>query len=384
MRILVLSKRQYMGKDLIDDAYGRFYELPLALAQLGHEVQGVCASYRPRGDGVSRSRRGDAEVRWHSCDVRPFAPWSIHRWTQAVAGRVRAFKPDIVWACSDAFHAIVGVRAQRRSGIPCVVDLYDNFEGYLGTAIPGVRPWYRRSVRQAAGVTCVSRALERYVVEKYGVRGETAVLENGIGPQFRPLERLACRERLGLPPSARVIGTAGALDRDRGIEALFSAFLEIAGRRRDLYLLLAGRVGRTTRIPSHERIVYVGQLPLADVPCVIGAMDVSVVCNKRSAFGEYCFPQKLYEILACGVPPLVANTAGVAALLEAAPGNRYEAESVPSLVQGIETLLARPTVPPIRPVAWSEHGVSLARFLTRVASLSAAGKPRDACAGSMR
>ena len=37
MRILVLSKRQYMNKDLIDDLYGRFRELPLALAGLGHK-----------------------------------------------------------------------------------------------------------------------------------------------------------------------------------------------------------------------------------------------------------------------------------------------------------------------------------------------------------
>ena len=39
MKILVLSKRQYMGKDLLEDRFGRFWELPLELAQLGHDVQ---------------------------------------------------------------------------------------------------------------------------------------------------------------------------------------------------------------------------------------------------------------------------------------------------------------------------------------------------------
>ena len=365
MRVLVLCKRQYTGKDLLDDAYGRLYELPLALAQLGHEVHGICASYRPRAEGSFVACRDAARVAWQSLNVHPYAPWSVYRWRSVVAERIAALRPDVLWACSDAFHAILGVRCQRRGGTPCVVDLYDNFESFLGTAIPGMRRWFRRSVKRAAAVTCVSRALERYVRQEYGFAAQSLVLENGISADFRPMDRRACRERLGLPASARIIGTAGALDAERGIETLFRAFLQLAGKQADLYLLLAGRLGRTTRVPSHPRVVYLGQLALSEVPSVIGAMDVSVVCNKRSAFGEYCFPQKLYEILACGVPPLVANTAGVAALLEAAPHNRYEPESVPSLVQAIERLLARPVVPPIRPVGWQEHGVALADFLAQ-------------------
>jgi hypothetical protein len=53
MRILVLSKRQYMNKDLIDDRYGRFRELPLALAGLGHKVTGICLSYQTCDEGIS-------------------------------------------------------------------------------------------------------------------------------------------------------------------------------------------------------------------------------------------------------------------------------------------------------------------------------------------
>ncbi len=371
MRNLVLSKRQYMGKDLLDDAYGRFYELPLELAELGHEVRGVCASYRPRGEGVHDCRRGRAQVSWFSTDVSPLAPWSLPHWTRAVEREARHFKPDVVWACSDSFHAIVGVGIQRRLGVPCVVDLYDNFESYGATAIPGVRPWFRARVRQAAGITCVSHALERYVRANYGAQGETTVLENGVSPVFRPLERETCRRRFGLPAGAQIIGTAGAIDAQRGVGALFEAFLELARRRPELYLLLAGPRAHNVRIPSHERLVHLGQLPLNEVPYVIGAMDVSVICNKRSAFGEYCFPQKLYEIVACGVPPLVANTSGVAEVLAHAPRNRYEPESVGSLVHAIEALLAEPVMAPISPVSWKQHGAHLSRFLARVAGAPA-------------
>ena len=48
MKILVLTKRQYMGKDLLNDRFGRFRELPLELARLGHVIMGLATSYRQK------------------------------------------------------------------------------------------------------------------------------------------------------------------------------------------------------------------------------------------------------------------------------------------------------------------------------------------------
>ena len=44
-KILVITKRQYTGKDLLDDRFGRLREIPLALAEKGYKVQGLCLSY---------------------------------------------------------------------------------------------------------------------------------------------------------------------------------------------------------------------------------------------------------------------------------------------------------------------------------------------------
>ena len=51
MRILFLCKRQYTGKDLLDDQYGRLFEFPRILSQRGHRVAGFSVSYRPRRQG---------------------------------------------------------------------------------------------------------------------------------------------------------------------------------------------------------------------------------------------------------------------------------------------------------------------------------------------
>ena len=45
MKILLLTKRQYTNKDLLDDRFGRLWVLPHAWAQGGHEVLGLCLSY---------------------------------------------------------------------------------------------------------------------------------------------------------------------------------------------------------------------------------------------------------------------------------------------------------------------------------------------------
>lgn len=369
MRVLVLSKRQYTGKDLIDDAFGRFHHLPLAVAALGHEVRGLCASYLPRPEGEFEALGEGGRLVWQGRNVRPFSPSSLYGWIAAARALTREFRPDVIWACSDAFHVILAAHLERRSGVPCVVDLCDNFESYGATHIPGVLPLFRAAVRGAAGVTCVSAALRDYVSARYGARGATLVLGNGVSGEFVPHARPECRRRFGLPADAKVIGTVGAIGSARGSDALFKAFSRLAKEEPRLHLLLAGRADRATTIPRHERIVYLGQLPLAEVPFVIGAMDVAVVCNKRSAFGDYCFPQKLYEIIACGVPPLVADTPGISALLHASPRHRFVPGDAESLHAGVRELLARSEMPAILPVPWAQHGAALGAFLEVAAGL---------------
>ena len=50
MKILVLTKRQYSGYDLLNHRFGRLRELPLELAGLGHVVMGIALSYRRRDE----------------------------------------------------------------------------------------------------------------------------------------------------------------------------------------------------------------------------------------------------------------------------------------------------------------------------------------------
>jgi len=73
MRIIVLSKRQYTNKDVIDDRYERLWEIPMALASEGHTVTCVCLSYqsRKRGSEVFTASNGRS-IRWINVNLGPF------------------------------------------------------------------------------------------------------------------------------------------------------------------------------------------------------------------------------------------------------------------------------------------------------------------------
>src|SRR5258706_15769955 len=91
------------------------------------------------------------------------------------------FRPDVVWACSDAFHVVFGVWLARRYGVPCVADLYDNFAAFAATRWTGALPLFERALGRAAGVTCFSRLMAVRVEQKYRPAGGVAIIASG-GP----------------------------------------------------------------------------------------------------------------------------------------------------------------------------------------------------------
>jgi teichuronic acid biosynthesis glycosyltransferase TuaC len=192
MRLLLLAKRQYTQHDLLDDRFGRLRELPLALARRGHEVRGLCLSYAPRPEGPVTDRSADrhAAVEWVSLNAGGLWLPGLWRYARRAARLASQFRPDIVWSTSDSLYGVLGRAIARRANARHVFDLYDNFEYFATTRIPGMRGAYRAAVRAADGVTCVSAPLASKVRDEYGRAGPTLVLPNGID-RDRPARRCA-------------------------------------------------------------------------------------------------------------------------------------------------------------------------------------------------
>ncbi|UOV04548.1 glycosyltransferase [Pseudoxanthomonas mexicana] len=174
----------------------------------------------------------------------------------------------------------------------------------------------------------------------------------------------ACHARP--PQGVPIIGTAGALAQDRGIADLFEAFSLIASQRGDALLAVAGARDAASRHLGHPRMVDFGTLPQTRIPTLLAALDVGVVCNRDTAFGRYCFPLKLHEMLGVGIPVVAAALGDVEALLSAHPACLYPAGDVVALADRLEQQLVTPHAPVIPVPDWSDSAAVLEAVLGSV------------------
>lgn len=371
MRIGVLWKRRYMGHDVIADRYARLYELPRGLAESGHSVLGLCLGYKRsswqrREDAVS----GSGSLTWQGYDSGALAIAGLPAYWRSVRDELRAFVPDLLLGGSDAIHAVLTQELARQLKIPYVLDLYDNFESFGLTRIPGLLPLYRRALRGARGIAAVSEPLAEYVQT---VAPDVAVttLESTIDPDvFFPRERQTARLQLGLPEHGRLLGVSGSLSRNRGIDLVYRAFLQLAATDDSLHLALAGDIDRHAPPPSHPRLHFLGRIRHADMPVFFSAIDLAVVPMIDTPFGRYAFPQKAYEIIACGTPIVTARLGALAQTLSAYPECLYEAGSLSELEQGIRQQLTHPRTVTVDIPSWRDQADKLGAFMADVCAHS--------------
>jgi teichuronic acid biosynthesis glycosyltransferase TuaC len=334
LRVLVLTKRQYMSKDLIDDRFGRFREIPLGLSQMGHKVIGLCLSYAHRNKGWIK----DEVVWWKSINASRLKIFGVvHFLFEALKF---AKKSDVIWACSDSFYGVIGCVAGKMWRTPVVFDIYDNFGAFLVAKLPLAKQLYHWAIRQSDAITCLSSSFASYLAEKYGRTKHVYPIEFAVRDDlFKPLNKIHSRRMLGLPPDGLLIGTAGGLSINRDVHLLIDAFDQLKNRHKDLQLALAGPRDHSLSIPNNNRIHYLGILPFDRVPYFMNSLDIAVVCYADDEFGKYCFPQKTREFMACNIPVIAARVGSLKELFQDHPEWLYEPGDKESLARTLEQRL---------------------------------------------
>lgn len=372
MRIAFLCKRRYMNKDVILDRYARLYEIPAQLARLGHEVRGYCLDYH---DGVSTYQKwlhetAPGSLAWESQSLGrlklplPAYPWQLLR-------RLRAFRPNILIGASDIPHIALAAWLAGKLGVPYAVDLYDNFEGFGQARIPGFVPALRRATRHAGLTLTTSEPLRQLVENEYRAEGLVLSMPSSVDLQvFHTADKDASRHRLGLPQQARLIGTAGGLYRDKGVEPIYQAWSRLKTDHADLHLVLAGPWKPELPPPRGERVHYLGHLSHLQVADLFCALDVGIISILDTPFGRYCFPQKAYEMLACGLCVAVTDIGEMSTLFAATPQITFKPGDADGLIAAITSQLGVPTRPVITVGDWSTLIGEIEPLLTRLAQAS--------------
>ena len=366
MRILVLTKRQYMSKDLIDDQFGRFREIPLALAHMGHEVTGLCLSYAPRKEGWIK----DGPVRWKSINASVWKFPGLLRFVLTARRLVK--KTDIIWACSDSFYGVIGCALGKLYKVPSIFDIYENFGKFMVAKLPVAKQLYRWAVRKSDAVTCLSKPFARYIFNNFNGRTDVFPLEFAVRhDMFRPMPKLRCRQSLNLPAEARLVGTAGSIKKRRDIHLLFEAFNQLKGKYPELRLVLAGPRDSTVKIPDDPKIHDCGILPFRKVPQFMNALDVAVVCYADDEYGKYCFPQKTREFMACNIPVIAASVGSLTEMFSDHPEWLYRPGSSESLAASLEKRLYDQTTDYPPAPGWKDLAKKLEKIMSQVTSATA-------------
>lgn len=369
MRIAFLCKRRYMSKDVILDRYARLYEIPFQLARLGHDVRGYCLSYQGAEEGLWEHDASPGRLAWESRSLGTLKLPRLLGYPRYLAQRLREFRPDAVIAASDIPHVVFGARIAKRFGVPLVADLYDNFEGFGQARIPGFTPALRRAVRNADLVTTTSAPLADFVRDTYRARGTVIAMPSTIDKAlFHPRDKAECRRALGLPLDAKLVGTAGGLLRERGIGALYAAWPQVVERFPNAQLVLAGPVDAELLPPARTDVKYLGMLPHARTAELFSALDVGVIYLRDTPFGRYCYPQKLQEMVAAGLP-VVGTAVGVLPDVFAAERERlYREDDVDDCARALIAQLEHPRACGIVVDDWAGTIATLNSELLRLVS----------------
>ena len=383
MRITFLCKRRYMDKDVVLDRYGRLYEIAFQLAELGHEVLGLCLSYHGDEEGQWRHETTRGSLRWVSRSLGPTAlPRPSRLLGHAAWSRLqmREFGAQYVIGASDIAHVALAWHCAARLHLPYAADLYDNFESFGMARIPGARWALRHAVRHAQVVSCTSQALADHVRQSYGARGRVISLPSTVDLQrFRPADRMACRDALGLPREALLVGTAGGLLASRGITTLYRGFERVAALDPSVHLVLAGPTDPRHPPPVGPRVHYLGRLAHEQVAQLFAALDLGVIYLRDTPFGRYCFPQKAYEMAACGLGFIAADVGAMRPLLAQQPRRLYAPDDEQDLARAMRDGLATASPAPVVPQDWRQLVATLDAELSRGTCTRAAAPATDCC-----
>jgi|25_taG_2_1085351.scaffolds.fasta_scaffold02313_4 glycosyltransferase involved in cell wall biosynthesis len=364
MNILIFSKRQYTGKDLLDDEFGRLYEIPSVLSERQNRVIVFVLSYRRRLQGKV-VKDGAPFMDWYSFNVCSlFFGIYFFKLKEAIKNN----KPDVVWASSDILHCLIGFAVARLLKVPIVIDLYDNYESFSASKLPLLKFLFRRICRKVDAITVVSRSLRNMMVGRMEGNIPVYIIPNAVRKDvFFKRNRDCCREKLGLPTDAIIIGTAGAISEDRGIQDLFKAFQHLEQRNIRICLAYAGPSKNERIRLTGANVFDFGVLPIEEVGVLVSALDVAIVCNKENDFGSFCFPLKLMEFVSAEVPFVSAAVGDMRSLLSQRADCLYEPGSWKDLSEKIFNKLKTPDACglPASP-SWEDSAILLEKTLQKV------------------
>lgn len=252
-------------------------------------------------------------------DVAPLKDWRAVRWVERFCSE-QGF--TIVHTHTPKGN-LIGQWGARRAKVPIVLQTLHGF--YFHDRMPSAKrtAWIaieRFSAKHSDHILCqnpedVTTALKEGIAKN----GQITLLGNGIDlERFRPgrfdaAARKACRERLGLPADALIVGMCGRFVAEKGFPEFLEAGRRLLDRFPALHLLAVGHKLDSERDSdrwdpaqaSLPRDRFSALFDRDDMPDLYACMDVHVLPSHREGF-----PRVLMEGAASGLAQVATKIRG--------------------------------------------------------------------------
>lgn len=343
MRLLFLAKRRPQQRDLLTRPYGRFHYLPIELARRGHDVSILLLDYQHSTGQLEASEQWSPVKSIQVINLWP----DPSKYFRAIQHHHTQTKTDWVICCSDLWFGIAGWLTSLGSPSRLCIDAYDNFESYIPIAKPIHQLW-RKALQHADLITAAGPQLATHLSRN--TQASASIIPMAADPIFKPSNLHEARKQLQLPKKSTLIGYCGSADKKHDIQTVFEA-LEIMNQNgMGATLVMSGR--SAVRLP--DRAIHLGYLDDACMPSLLNAMSVLCIPGDDNSFGQFSYPSKLYEALACKKPLVAADTGPNQWIL--GPSQKHCTYPIGSAEQLAKRLTHQALTPEIcpRPASWCE------------------------------
>ncbi|MER5458373.1 glycosyltransferase family 4 protein [Micromonospora sp. NPDC002389] len=328
-RVLILS---WEYPPVLVGGLGRHvHALSVALAAAGHQVTVVTrhadgAPLEEHVDGVRVVRAAEDPVTF------PLATGSLLAWTMAfnhtlTRAALRAADTDdydVVHA-HDWLVAHTAITVAEHLDLPLVTTIHateaGRHQGWLpeemNRTIHGVEHWLSNASTRL--IACSGYMREQITTLFDVPAGHVDVVPNGVDDRaWRARPRAVATARARFAGDGPLVGYAGRLVYEKGVQHLVDAVPELRERHPGLRVLIAGdgpyrgeleeRIGQ---LGLGGSVRFAGFLDNTQLPAVLGATDATVVPSLYEPFGMVAL-----EAAAAGAPLAVARTGGLAEIVE--------------------------------------------------------------------
>lgn len=232
------------------------------------------------------------------------------------------------------------LRVAQALNLPCSIKARGADVHYWGHA-PGTVQQVRDAAIGASGLLAVSSGLADDLVTLGADRTKITVHRTGLDRTiFQPLDRAESRAKLGLPAGRPVLACVGALIERKGQRFAIEALVQVP----DAILVLAGAGPDEAQLRSltaslglADRVRFLGAVPHADLPVVLGAADLFVLPSASEGLAN-----AWVEALACGTPVVTTPIPGAQELLTDPVFGRMAERDPAAFASAINELLAAP------------------------------------------